>query len=274
MNKCMLHFSRPALGLLALSLFACSSMQDLLQKPKLTFRDVQVKEASLTDSTLEFHFDVENPNPLGLALGNLRYAFEIGGKALSSGELPANTALPAQGHADLAVPLKIDYQQAFGSLQKLFTEDAPEYRVSGSFRVGPFEIPYSQTGRLKLPRMPRLAIKQLRLISTDPLAPTWTLELELDNPNEFSIPLEGLDYAFNLRGRDLATGRTELERMNAGQRTTLALPLRLSLADLGLALADLRKGGTTLPFRFSANVHVPRTQGFAIEQSGAIPLTR
>jgi hypothetical protein len=74
MNERMLNFFRPALGIaLTCSLFACSSMQNLLQKPKIAFRDVQVKEASLTDSTLEFHFDVENPNPLGLALGHLIY---------------------------------------------------------------------------------------------------------------------------------------------------------------------------------------------------------
>lgn len=132
-------------------LTGCSAIgKQLIEKPKVSLKSVNLKEVGAQGATVVFGIEVDNPNSIALKVDALRYDVEIGGKALASGRLEEAASVPAKDKAVVLVPVPVKYADVFSSLGSFLSDGKSQYRVRGEATFGIFDIPFDQTGELKL----------------------------------------------------------------------------------------------------------------------------
>ena len=132
-------------------------------------------------------------------------------------------------------------------------------------------------------RKPTAAYRSVQLTDVDGQGFTADFELDVTNPNSFSIPVTAADYKLGLAGTEVAQGRTEPPggSLPAGKTSPVHVPVRLRFDQLlkaERAIAASARGGD-IPYGFrgalefspgrlplSGPVRVP------LEFSGTLPL--
>jgi LEA14-like dessication related protein len=119
---------------------------------------------------------------------------------------------------------------------------------------------------------PKATVQSVSLSSAGWTGITGKLDLDVMNPNNFSVPLSGIDWTLSVNGARAISGRVELSqnipaRGNAPVSTSLTLDARDAIA-VGSSLAS---GGRT--YRLDARLHF--STGFskvdvAISQEGQL----
>lgn len=133
------------------ALAGCVSADKILEKPRISLRSLKVMEPNASGATLVFGVLVENPNGIALHVDELIYDLEVAGRQLSSGKLAEGASVPAKNTAVVEIPVSVRYADLFTSLIQLLDEAKSPYRIKGSARVGPFQIPFDQAGEVHLP---------------------------------------------------------------------------------------------------------------------------
>jgi hypothetical protein len=84
---------------------------------------------------------------------------------------------------------------------------------------------------------------------------TMNFDVELDNPNPFSLPLADVDYALSLAGSRLLSGQARPEAtLPASASRGLTLPVTLAFEDLLRAEESLRRSGGDVPYALDATL--------------------
>lgn len=138
----------------ALALSGCFSLSKVIEKPKVKLESLNVKSPTLEGATLIFALQVDNPNKVPLQVDELTYDLEMSGKALSSGRLPKGARVEAHSKSVIEIPVPVKYSDLFASVMQLIKNSSSPYRIKGSAKIGPFQIPFDQTGEVKLPKEP------------------------------------------------------------------------------------------------------------------------
>lgn len=83
------------------------------------------------------------------------------------------------------------------------------------------------------------------------------VDLQIVNPNWFTVRISDLDYHAYISGEEIASGQAENEiAIPSGSTTTVTLPLKVSYGDLGGRLAQiLFKGNLEYRLKGSAVFH-------------------
>jgi beta-carotene 3-hydroxylase len=130
---------------------SCTALaKKIIQEPKVTLAHVGVKDVGLNGATLLVGVQVDNPNPFNLRVDALRYDVELGGKLLSSSELPGAADVPAHGTQIVEIPVPVKFQDLYASALDFFSKSSSSYRIKGEARFGLLKVPFDQSGDLKL----------------------------------------------------------------------------------------------------------------------------
>src|SRR5439155_17477235 len=91
----------------------CATLQQLLgmaiQTPTLTFKSASLADVSLTAATVNLAYQLDNPNPFGLTLASVDYAFFVEGRQVVAGRPPAGLTVPASGSAEIVLPANVRF---------------------------------------------------------------------------------------------------------------------------------------------------------------------
>lgn len=256
----------------------CATLNQLVQKPTVTFHSLDLVNASLLESTLKFNFKVNNPNPIGLRTGRLDYDLKINGSPFTSGHLDRGVSLPAEGTGTLSVPITVAYLDFLDSIVSLVQNRTATYDLKGTMAVGPVDIPFQTRGKFDLPRMPKISLDAVNIEKLSFSGASLNCRLRMDNPNAFNILFKQLDYTLKL-------GQTRIARTFAatkgvlGQKgaSTINLALDLSFADIGRAGYQLLMGkGSTYQIEGQMLMDSPTLGSRAVpfSASGKVPFTR
>jgi LEA14-like dessication related protein len=115
------------LGLLSL---ACSSVQ----RPTASFQSAEVGGLSPEGFTLNFGFDVENPNDFDLPIRNADYALSFGGVKVIDDQASPSGSLRAGGRTNVTVPVRLSFDDLL--------------KAGRAIRAGGGDIPYEFDGAL------------------------------------------------------------------------------------------------------------------------------
>ncbi len=261
------RFRRKGVGplvFLALGLFAvtslgsgCAAMQRLwdrlFQRPTISFESVEVREISLSGLTMDLSWRVENPNNVGMRLDRLTYAFDVEGSTLASGTQEQGLDLAAGGHSIITLPFELRFADFGRSIVSVLTQDSFNWTARGTMGfdtpAGTLSAPFERKGITSLPDLPSINLDGVRVTRISMSGATLSLDLRLENSNSFPVPLEKLAYAVNIAGSDVATGVTSPPVLEAGRQRTLSIPVNVSFAGAGQAVAGaLRSGEAEVAF--------------------------
>jgi len=116
---------------------ACASLpENLISKPEVELRDVQVVGLGFKGQTFLLSFDISNPNPFPLPVGHVSYDLRLDGLRFASGETPSEISVPASGKTDFAISVELDLLTTAPRLLSIVRDGARS------------EIPYELQGEL------------------------------------------------------------------------------------------------------------------------------
>lgn len=227
-------------------LMGCATLNQIVQKPTVAFDSLTLEDASLLQSTLNFHFKVNNPNPIGLHANRITYDLKLNGTPFTRGELDNGLSVPAASVGTLTIPVTVQYLDFFKSITDLVGRGSAAYDLTGTFAVGPLSIPFNAAGNFNLPKMPKISLENVNIQSLSLSGATLNCRLAMDNPNAFDLLFKQLSY-------NLKLGNISFARANALPDTTLGqqgrsrinLGVDVSFADIGRAAYQLLVGNSS-----------------------------
>lgn len=251
---------RPALLLAALTLSllsGCAALQRLaagaFKRPTLTFKTASLRDVSLGGATVDLVYTVNNPNPFGLELASVDYAFFVEGKQLVAGSPPRGLDLRARGNSDLTFPAGVKFADLAPVLSTFLTRDRAAYKAQGTVGIqtplGVLRFPLEHEGFFDVPKIPQVQFQPPRIANLTFSGATLELPVTVTNRNAFPLPVGGVSGGLLIAGArvgSLATG--DLGLLQPGQSRQVTLPLTVNFARAAQAASALRQGSAVVGF--------------------------
>ena len=258
----MSHLLRPlVLLLLVFGISACAALQQSIKQPEVRVSQVDIVRVSLTDMDLGIVLGIDNPNPFGIALAGLNYRLEIAQRPVIQGRSDQRVKLAAGGKSRVSLPLSLHYSDMADGLEALLSQESIAYRLSGDLNFGLVTVPYSHRGEVRLPSLPKIRIDALQVERIGLQGAVLLLSLGMDNPNDFPIRLNGLQYDLALAGKTVSRGQgIGPMEVKAGSKASNPLRVELDYASLGNLFSTLSSGGR-IPVSFDAGINLPGLRG-------------
>lgn len=256
------------------------------QKPRVSVAGQKLTRLDFQQVGMAFDIRIDNPNPVGISLAGLDYDLKLAGRSFATGKQNKQMQLKAAGPSSFQLPLSMRFAEVYQGLKELKGKNEVPYELTTGLVIdvpilGKLRYPVSASGKLPLPRVPKVSLKSLTLEKLSFSGASLALKLKVDNPNVFGVALNKLRYDFKVNGKRWASGnRASLGKLAANQGNELTLPISLNFMELGSGLYGLLKGGQDLDYSLSgtldANGGHPLIGDFAvpINRSGKIKLTR
>jgi len=122
------------------------------EEPVITLKEIHVQQISLTDASLMFVAEIQNPNGYDLRLKSLSYTVYLNDRETGSGSLQKEISVPASSVGQVEIPVSARFG-SLGDIAKMyFTGQELPYRIEGKalVKAGLFDrnFPFSRTGTL------------------------------------------------------------------------------------------------------------------------------
>jgi LEA14-like dessication related protein len=241
-----------AAALVALTaLSGCAALRKLFQsafrRPELKFKAVALREVTLTGANLDTVWLLENPNPVGLSLAEIDYAFFVEGKQIVAGKPRNGLHIPASNRAELTFPAEVKFQELAPALGVFLEKDVATYRAQGSLGVqtpiGVLRLPISKEGTFEVPKVPALAFEPPRVKSVGMNGAQLEVPLTLTNRNSFPLPVGGISGNLSIGGARVGTVSTGNLGLLQGRATqTVTLPIQVNFSSALQAANAIRQG--------------------------------
>lgn len=245
-------------------LTACTSMdmQQALenQKPKVSVTDQRLTGLDFERITIAFGIKVDNPNPVDINLAGLDYDLKLGGRSFISGKQDKAMKIAASGASRVELPLSMSFKEIQQGISELKDKDQVPYELTTGLMIqvpllGTIRYPVVTQGVLPVPRMPTISLQSLKLEKLTFSGATLSVNLQVDNPNDFSVALNALNYALKINGKHWASGNSQtLGAIQAKQKNTISLPVTINLMDLGNGFSNLLASGEDLNYSLSGKL--------------------
>lgn len=268
----------PWLVLVVLVMMGCAMIEQFIQKPSVTYDKMELTGISFDQATLLFHFKVNNPNPIGTSIERVSYQLDLNGKQFAKGDLKQGVTLAASGTAPLDFPLTIRYFDFFESIRDFIASDQIRYVLSGSMRIGPFDVPYRTSGNLPVPRLPKMYLKQIQIDQISLTGAKLLIMIGLKNENTFTLQPEALRYDISLAGISFAGGKaSKVKSIGGNGESIIELPVTVNFFDLGKSAYQLLTGSSS-SYQLSGDLEmaIPEigVKKFPFKKQGDVTLRR
>jgi LEA14-like dessication related protein len=250
-----------AAAALALVAGACAILgQAGVQRPSVSLESTRVASLSLADVDLLLGFDIRNPNSFGVRFDRLDYQLFVAGERLAEGDQRRGFEIAAGGSSRAEIPVSLAWDDLARIYRSLRSGGSADYRIDAGFWfevpvLGAVRVPVTSDGDFPRLSLPRLSVAGLDLGRVDAGGASLELTLELDNPNDFPLTVDALDYSLDLAGSRVArvedAGRLTVGR---GGRGSWTVPVRIDFAEAGRAVAQALTGGGTVDYRLDGSL--------------------
>ena len=137
-----------AILLCALLLAGCAGL--FFEEPVITLKEIHVQQLSLTDASLVFVAEIQNPNGYELRLKSLDYTVHLNNRETGGGSLQKEISVPASSSAPVEIPVTARFGSLGGVAKMYLSGRELPYRIEGKalVKAGLFDrtFPFSRTG--------------------------------------------------------------------------------------------------------------------------------
>jgi LEA14-like dessication related protein len=155
--NCVRRWKLLALLVVSAGLGACETLpENIIEKPDVSLRDVQVVGLGFNAQTFLLSFDISNPNPFPLPVSHVSYGVRLNGQRFASGRTPSEIRVPAEGATQFAISVDLDLLNTTPALLPIVREGAREdvpYELEGELGIDiPLTPPvtYRSRGAIRL----------------------------------------------------------------------------------------------------------------------------
>ncbi len=253
-------------------------MDQLIQKPTVSFVNMHMRQADLTKGTAVFNFHISNPNPIPIRADRITYDLKFNNRNFISGALDQGMHLAAGSTSRLGVPVTLQYLDFFDSLSQLWNTGAADYTLTGGFAVGPFTIPFKAHGKFDLPKMPKISLVKVKIDQLSPSGARLRCRLKMDNSNAFQLAMKRLEYHLKLGNTSFAKASVLPDGpIAANDATTMNLGFDISFTQMGYPAYQLLLGNDA-GYRLEGAMVFDATDGkenrVPMTAAGRVPFSR
>ncbi len=283
-------YTRPlTLAAVVLGLAACTPMVKQAfdyQKPQVSVADQRLTGLNFESVSIAFGLKVDNPNPIGIVLEGLDYDLKLDGRSFLMGKQDKQMQIAASGASRIELPLSMTFKEIKQGLSGLKGKDEVPYELTTGLLIkvpllGTYRYPVVSQGVLPVPQLPVVSLQRLKVESLSFTGATLALQLLVDNPNNFSVVLNSLEYGLKINGKQWASGHSQtLGNIKEKQKSVISLPVNISLMDLGAGFSTLLKGNEELNYTIVGKLNASTSNKFIgnfdmpIETSGRVKVAQ
>ena len=122
------------------------------EEPTIILKEIHVRQISLTDASIVFVAEIQNPNSYDLRLKSLDYTVLLSGQEAGDGSLQKEIPVPASASATVEIPVSARFGGLGGIARTYISGQELPYRLEGKalVKAGLFDrtFPFSRTGTL------------------------------------------------------------------------------------------------------------------------------
>lgn len=248
-----------------LLLNTCSGIRELAESvgvkhPTVQFAGAKITGLSFQDADFMFDIRIQNPNPVGIQLTGFDYDVLINGKSFVRGDQDEGLEIKAQGGHIVHIPVSLGFSNIYETFTDLKKEDSSTYEMNCGFSfnlpvLGPVRVPVGTKGDLPLIKLPSIDLEALKLNRLDLSGADLQLDIRINNPNSFSLLLEGLKYQLLIGGQPWASSEAEHHMGVTGKgEGILTLPISLNFAQIGQSVYRLLTGDQSLEYELKGDL--------------------
>ncbi len=235
--------------LLLLLVNSCSTLQGLVgyKQPDVYYSDVTVEGLTLEHIDLLFHFEIDNPNRVGVKLEQYTYDLMINDRNFLSGSHKQQLEIASRSSGGIALPLTLSYRDIYESFSSVVHADSFSYTLKTEVEVdipvyGRAMVPVKAEGTLPRLRMPEVAFSGFDVHSLSLSGVDMTLTINVRNPNPMGMKLSDLNLAASINGNELADLIVGDLSVNSGATATVPVSFSMGFMSLGSAAIDMLRG--------------------------------
>lgn len=232
-----------------------------MKKPELTFKSLELQNATFETVDLLATLGIQNPNPISVSLNGFEYEVRFEGKSLFQGR--QDKKIPIQAHAEspLNIPIHVFYKNIYDAFKNYESKEEASFEVMINVFfelpvLGTITLPATKTGSLPLLKMPSIKDVSLKKKKVEMLKGVeLELTLQLENPNKISFEMAQFQYTFSVAEQPWITGqRLESTSFAPGDQNFLIIPIDLSIAKMGQSVLGIATGGKSLQYVFEGSL--------------------
>ncbi len=215
--------------------------------PTVRFDRLQLTALDWEHIDVDFLFNVDNPNPIGMPLERFDYGLDLENFTILSGSNPDGLRLDPEATTQVALPVSLNFVDIYDAVEATRGLDYLAFGLHGNFGwdtdFGPIDLNYDERGSFPALRTPKISMQQLRVRQADAERVGFDLDLGVDNDQGSSLFFQNFAYDVKLAGVKVANG-TEAEVGDAPGATesTLSLPFEVDYVDAIGAIAAIASG--------------------------------
>ncbi|MET0009967.1 MAG: LEA type 2 family protein [Candidatus Thiodiazotropha sp. 6PLUC4] len=238
------------------------------QQPTAEVKGVKLSGLDIDGIDLIFDLQVDNPNPVKIALDRLDYDLKLSNHSFLKGEQGMGVSLAANGPSQVKLPVRMEFEQLLQQYGQLLKQDEVPYEIDLGLGLdvpllGRIRLPVNYQGRMPIPKIPDVKVSDVDVERLTLQKAELMVELEVANPNRFAVILDKLDYQLKLNGIDVGGGvLSQSMKIDQRGKGRIKIPLSLDLMQAGRGLYGAFIGGSGLSYEL----------GGSLDASGDTPL--
>ena len=241
------------LAVAGLGLGGCSTVQAMLQADRPTARVVgmSLKDFDLQSATMVFDVEVTNHYAVDLPLVKVDHALASSGQTFLTGQSDLQGLIPAGQSKTIPITAELAFAPLVQTLSAARPGTLLPYQAELGLAVdapvvGQLRLPVRQQGQLPMPFVPGVRVARIDWDKLDLATVAGTMVVNITNSAQYALTLAGMEYRLSLAGRNVANQSISPQAAIApGETAELSIPLRLSPAELGMAVLDVLRGQST-----------------------------
>jgi len=211
---------------------ACASLQeeikDYIKQPEVSYKSIAVGEVSMDRIELTPTFNVANPNNFPIPVDSVSYELSLNNQKMVEGQSTEIGALPASGDKDVTLSIDLTQETLSALQQLLFKDKKLDYQIKGSVAAMSIPIPFEESGTLYVPD---IKVRDLKVANASFEKLDFLLSVDIENKNDFSLPLEDVSYAVSSKGKALFDGALKTTQIAQGSNN-IEIPVSIKPSEL------------------------------------------
>jgi LEA14-like dessication related protein len=259
--------AQPLLALTVAAVFialtgnGCSALQNLLGEasPSLQVQTLEIESLHWQEIKMKAYIDVENPLPLSFSTKAISYSINLDDVPAISANSQLTSEIDAATTSRIAVPIRLNVDSLARVIGELKDKTATDLTLDISVLLavpvaGKTEFSDQFERRIPIPKMPAIALHNLRLESMGFGTADLLLQLAIDNPNSFGVKIDRLDFKLSLAGAKwLESNAGKAIAINAAADQMVDIPFTLRFGAVGSALYNNLLRGKNLTYELGGS---------------------
>lgn len=233
-------------------LSACSSLQeglkDYVTQPEVNYKSIALGEVSMDRIELNPTFNITNGNAFPIPVNTISYELSLNDKKMLNGETDSIGTLPANDNKDISLSIALTKETLTSLQQLLFKNRKLDYQVKGNVNALGLAIPFEKSATLYVPE---ITVADLKVVNASFSQLDIILSVNIDNQNDFNLPLDNVNYSVSSKGKDLFKGALTSQKIAQG-KSNIQLPLSITPSDMFSNVFSMLSN-PTLPLHFEIN---------------------